>query len=60
VSSCTVKNVIRGKVGHFETPEEQPGVDALDTAFIDSGYSFQSLLVEVAGSPLFQLVDEPK
>lgn len=59
-SLCFVNNLIRGELGHRETPGEADAIEALDLAFADSNYSVQSLLVEFPTSPLFQLVDEPK
>lgn len=59
-SSCFVKNLIRGELGHRETDGEADAIAALDQTFADAGYSVQTLLVEFPTSPLFQLVDEPK
>jgi hypothetical protein len=59
-TKCVVNNLIRGVLGHRETPGEAPGIDALDASFADSGYSMQSLLVAFPTSPVFRLVDEPK
>jgi hypothetical protein len=59
-SKCVVNNLVRGILGHRETPGEEPAIAALDVSFIDSGYSMQSLLVTFPTSSLFRLVDEPK
>lgn len=59
-SKCVVNNLVRGVLGHRETPGEEPAIDALDAGFIDSNYSMQSLLVAFPTSSLFRLVDEPK
>ena len=58
--TCLIRNMIRGQLGHIDTPGEAPGIAALDTEFADSGYSIKNLLVEMAVSPIFRLVDEPK
>jgi hypothetical protein len=59
-SRCTVQSLLRSALGHLETPGEQPAVDALDEAFAASGYKVRQLLVELAASPAFMLVGEPK
>lgn len=58
--NCLIRNMIRGQLGHIDGPGEAPGVDMLNAAFSSSGYSIKTLLVEMAVSPIFRLVDEPK
>ncbi len=57
---CVIQNVIAGNLGFAVTPGIAPGIADLETAFSDSGYSLQSMMVELAVSPLFRYVDEPK
>ncbi len=59
-SKCFVNNLIRGELGHRETPGESAAIDALDLTFAESEFSVQTLMAEFPTSPLFQLVDEPK
>ncbi len=60
MSVCFVNNLIRGELGHRETPGEADAIAELDARFGDAGFSVQTLLTEFPNSPLFQLVDEPK
>lgn len=57
---CLVDNLIRGELGVLETPGIDPGVDELVTAFEADGYSMKGLMIEMAASPIFRYVDEPK
>lgn len=59
-SMCLINNLIRGELGHKETPGEFDEIAALDARFGDNDYRLQRLLVEFTASPLFNLVDEPK
>lgn len=58
--SCFIRGIIAGNLGFTVTPGLAPGITALETAFAENGYSMQSLLVELAASPLFRYVDDPK
>ena len=57
---CLIENLLRGSLGQSPGEDSQPGVEDLGLTFADTGYSVQSLLVEMAAHPLFRLVDEPK
>ena len=57
---CLIENLMRGSLGQSLTDDSAPGVEDLGLTFADTGYSVQSLLVEMAAHPLFRLVDEPK
>lgn len=57
---CLIENLMRGGLGQSPTEDSLPGVEDLGLTFADTGYSVQSLLVEMAAHPLFRLVDEPK
>jgi hypothetical protein len=57
---CVVQNLIRGELGHVESTGEEPQITELVAAFADNGYSMKKLMVEMAASPLFRYVDEPK
>jgi hypothetical protein len=55
-----VKKLYRHSMGHLETKEERPAVLDLGEAFIASGYSLQSLMVDLCASRAFRLVSDPK
>ncbi|MBL4685241.1 MAG: DUF1592 domain-containing protein, partial [Nannocystaceae bacterium] len=57
---CVIQNVIEGNLGFAVTPGIAPGIAELETAFSDSGYSLQTMMVELAVSPLFRYVGDPK
>lgn len=57
---CMARQIFRQSMGHMETKGEQPALDAIDEAFARGGYRIQGLLVEIAASPAFRLVGEPK
>ncbi len=59
-SMCLINNLIRGQLGHKETPGELDAIIALDAKFGEADFRMQRLLVEFTASPLFNLVDEPK
>jgi len=59
-AGCMVTNLYRNAMGHLETKGELPALRSLGEAFTASGYSMQDLLVEIVGSPAFQLVGDPK
>ncbi len=56
---CLVRNLFRHATGHVEVPSEGVELTKLDTAFVDSGYRLQELLVELVASPAFRLVGDP-
>ena len=60
LANCLVENLIRGVLGHTPTQGEQPAIEDLEGRFESSGNRVKALLVEMASSPLFRLVDEPK
>lgn len=57
---CLIENFMRGSLGQTPTDDTHPAVVDLGEDFADSGYSVQSLLVDMVTHPLFRLVDEPK
>jgi hypothetical protein len=60
VAACVIKNFVRGGLGHIEGPGELPIVHDLEDRFQADGHRVQGLLVELAASPLFRVVGEPK
>ncbi|MEZ4295770.1 MAG: DUF1592 domain-containing protein [Polyangiaceae bacterium] len=58
--NCIVKKVFRHSMGHLESKGERPAVIDLGGTFAESGYSLQSLLVDLTLSPAFRLVTDPK
>jgi hypothetical protein len=60
ISTCLIQNLIRGQLGHKETPGETDAIFALDDSFVAANHNLRELLVEFPTSPLFQYVDEPK
>ncbi len=59
-TACVVTNLWRQSMGHMETEGEAAALEALNEAFAAGGYRVQDLLVEMAVSPAFQLVADPK
>lgn len=59
-AECMVSNLIRGELGHVETDGEEPEIMNLVESFGTGGYSLKGLMVDMAASPLFRYVDEPK
>ena len=59
-AACMITNLYRNSMGHLETKGELPALRSLEEVFAASGYSMQDLLVEIVGSPAFQLVSDPK
>jgi hypothetical protein len=53
-------NMYRYAVGHVETPGETPAITALEKAFSDNGFHFQSLLEGVVNSPGFVYAAKPQ
>jgi hypothetical protein len=59
-AACLAKNLFRHATGHIETAGERVAIEALEEAFVESGYRMQALLVEIVASPAFRLVAEPQ
>jgi hypothetical protein len=59
-ATCMVKYLYRQSMGHVETPGEADALAAVDKAFVESDYRVQDLMTEIAASPAFRLVGEPK
>lgn len=59
-TQCIVTNFWRQSMGHMETDGETAALEAIHTKFAESGFRVQDMLVEMAVSPAFQLVAEPK
>lgn len=57
---CMARQLFRQSMGHLEVDGEEPALLAIDEAFANGGYSVQGLLVEIAASPAFRLVNEPR
>jgi hypothetical protein len=57
---CLVHNLIRGELGRLETSGENDEIDLLLEEYAAQGHSLKSLLVELAASPIFRYVDEPR
>lgn len=58
--NCLVTYLFRNSMGHLETEGEEAAMLALQEAFAASDFRVEDLLVEVAVSPAFKLVGEPK
>ncbi|MBA3548238.1 MAG: DUF1592 domain-containing protein [Nannocystis sp.] len=59
-AACVIKNFVRGTLGHLERSGERPVLDDLNEGFADDGYRLQELLVQLAASPIFRSVGDPK
>lgn len=59
-ASCVIKNFIRGGLGRLEGRGELSILADLEDSFEADGHRVQHLLVELASSPLFRVVGEPK
>ncbi|MEM6991881.1 MAG: DUF1592 domain-containing protein [Myxococcota bacterium] len=57
---CVIQNVIEGNLGFEVTPGIAPGIADLTTSFEESGFSLQTMMVELAASPLFRYVGDAK
>jgi len=57
-SYCIMLHLLRGSLGHVETDGEEPSLDKVHTAFINSDFSLQSLLEEMTVSDAFLYVAE--
>ena len=59
-AGCMIDNVIKGRIGHEPDAGQEEALAELEMAFADEGHSLQRLLVEMAASPMFIYVGEPK
>ena len=59
-AQCVVRNLLRNGLGHVETTGELQSILQLSTAYSDNAFNLQDLIVDMASSRLFQLVDDPK
>ena len=50
---CIVKQLFRYAFGREETPADQPAVDRMLTAFRESGFQFQELIISLVTSRPF-------
>jgi hypothetical protein len=57
---CTIQQLYRQSMGHLEKSGEAPAIDQIEESYATSGYSLQTLIVDIAASPAFSLVGEPK
>lgn len=57
---CMARQIYRQSMGHLEVDGEEPALLAIEEAFSKSGYSLQNLILEIAASPAFRLVGEPR
>lgn len=57
---CMARHLYRQSMGHLEVEGEEPALAAIDEAFEKGGYTVQGLLVEIAASPAFRFVNEPR
>lgn len=57
---CTIQQLYRQSMGHKERSGEGPAITALEESFSGSGYNLQQLIVDIAASPAFARVGEPK
>jgi hypothetical protein len=57
---CMLLKIYRHSMGHLETGGESAVVKQLVETFVESDYKIQELLVNVAASPAFRLVGDPK
>ncbi len=57
---CMARFLYRQSMGHIETEGEAGALTAIDEAFTAGGYRVQQLMAEIASSPAFRLVGEPK
>lgn len=60
VTGCMVRQLYRQSMGHLEYQGEEPAIQAIAASFDEGGHRVQSLLVEIASSPAFRLVGDPK
>ena len=53
VQACVVEQLYTYAMGHAPDDADEPFVEALTTAFTDSGHRFDALVIEVIGSEAF-------
>jgi hypothetical protein len=57
---CLVDKVYAGNLGFVPEASMDPALDVVGDAFATGDHNMKLLLVELTGSPMFRLVDEPK
>ena len=57
---CLVRNVYMQGIGFVPGPEVAPALDAVEVGFAEADHRMKRMLVELAASPLFRQVGEPK
>lgn len=60
VPGCLVRNVYMQGIGFVPGIEVAPALDAVQESFAEADYRMKQMLVELAASPLFRQVGEPK
>jgi hypothetical protein len=60
VPGCLVRNVYMQGLGFVPGPEVEPALDDIELGFAEADYRMKRMLVELASSPLFRQVGEPK
>lgn len=56
--NCMVRKTYRHVVGRAEGPGDEPLIEDLRAGFLASGYKFQNLILDIAGSEAFLYVQE--
>ncbi|MCA9622900.1 MAG: DUF1592 domain-containing protein [Myxococcales bacterium] len=59
VSFCLMRNILRGSLGHIETPGEEAALRDLHDLFDASGFDLKQLLSDMTLSQAFRYVDDP-
>jgi hypothetical protein len=57
---CLVRNVYMQGIGFVPGPEVAPALDQVELGFAEADHRMKRMLVELAASPLFRQVGEPK
>lgn len=57
---CLVDQVYTSALGFRQTPMQMSALDDIGESFVSTDHNMRALLVEIATSPLFRFVDEPK
>jgi hypothetical protein len=60
VPGCLLRNVYMQGLGFVPGPEVEPALDDIELGFAEADYRMKRMLVELASSPLFRQVGEPK
>jgi Protein of unknown function (DUF1588). len=60
VTSCFVKNFVRGLMGYLEMFGEKDEIEVLVVRFVVDGYSLRGFMVELVISLVFRIVGELK